>query len=300
MGSYSRAGSALAATIAGLGLLSAGAAPASAAAPLPCDASALVAAINAANAGTGTRSLQLASNCTYDLTTPASTGTRGANGLPIIKTDITLIGHRTVIRRTGGPNFRIMEVAQGKTLVATGITFTGGDAGPWPGGAILNARGRLILQLVRLTGNRADAGGGLANDRGPVTLVSSTVDNNTSVGGGGGIYNDGTLNMPAGLIYNNTAGTDGGGLYNELGGQATLSATRVLSNDAGDDGGGVYNGDDGRVTLSAGRITGNTADDGGGVYNDDDPGDVLVSGTRITANSPNNCAPPGTVPGCTG
>lgn len=65
-------------------------------------------------------------------------------------------------------------------------------------------------------------------------------------------------------------------------------------------GGGLYN-DFGTVGFTASTVNGNTATasggsaDGGGIFND---GVVTLTGTSVVANQPNNCAPPGSVPGC--
>jgi hypothetical protein len=45
-------------------------------------------------------------------------------------------------------------------------------------------------------------------------------------------------------------------------------------------------------------VTGNTAAHGGGIFNNG--GTVTLAKTPVTGNTPDNCEPPGTVPGCTG
>jgi hypothetical protein len=87
----------------------------------------------------------------------------------------------------------------------------------------------------------------------------------------------------------------------------TLNKSKVDDNTAGGDGGGIANGVPlggpnpvlgGPVTLNHSQVTGNTATQGGGIFNFG--GTVKLSATPVTNNTPNNCAPPGTVPGCTG
>jgi hypothetical protein len=56
------------------------------------------------------------------------------------------------------------------------------------------------------------------------------------------------------------------------------------------------------VTLNnSSSIKGNTAATfGGGIYNIFSGFVTLNDSSSITGNNPNNCAPPGSVPGCTG
>ena len=66
------------------------------------------------------------------------------------------------------------------------------------------------------------------------------------------------------------------------------------------EGAGIDNG--GSVTLTGGsHISGNTAGgDGGGIYNFGGTTVTLTGGSHISGNEPDNCAPPGSVPGCSG
>src|SRR5262245_51047879 len=124
MGSFTRAAGGLGAAV----LISAGltVTPAMAQAKkqisVPCSTPSLIAAINTLNSlGAGT--LDLASNCTYNLTSVAATGTRGPDGLPIITGNITLSGgpSTTIQRAPGSTPFRIIEVATGGILSVQGI-----------------------------------------------------------------------------------------------------------------------------------------------------------------------------------
>jgi hypothetical protein len=81
----------------------------------------------------------------------------------------------------------------------------------------------------------------------------------------------------------------------------------VNNNRAGGDRGGIANGSPapgppplfgGTLTLNHSQVTGNTAATGGGIFNF--KGTVSLSGTSVTGNTPNNCAPPSSVPGCIG
>ncbi|MEV7522379.1 hypothetical protein [Streptomyces sp. NPDC091371] len=60
--------------------------------------------------------------------------------------------------------------------------------------------------------------------------------------------------------------------------------------------GGLYN--VGTTSLTGSAVTGNRAAAGGGVF--EAAGAVTLSATAVAANTPDNCAPQGSVPGCTG
>jgi hypothetical protein len=270
---------------------------------VPCNTPALITAISNANtAGSGT--LRLASSCTYRLTTAATVGTRGPDGLPIITGNITIIGGpSTTIRRVAGsPVFRIFEIATTGRLAVNGIFIVGGDAGLQPGGGFLNARGRLSLVRDTVSGNTADNGAAIANDSGAVDVIRSIVNANSTGGGGGGgaIYNDGTLRLILSRLSGNRANTSGGAVFNEQGG--TVSAFRVTldNNVAVVNGGGLYNGVGGRASLVRTLVERNTAASGGGIFNAATVGSVTLSSPVIRRNIPNNCSPAGTIRGCTG
>jgi hypothetical protein len=82
-----------------------------------------------------------------------------------------------------------------------------------------------------------------------------------------------------------------------------LNNSQVNDNTAGGNGGGIANGlgamlPGAPITLNHSQVTGNTAAHGGGIFNSG--GTVTLAGTSITGNTPDNCAPPGSVAGCTG
>ncbi|WP_236061738.1 hypothetical protein [Actinacidiphila acididurans] len=88
----------------------------------------------------------------------------------------------------------------------------------------------------------------------------------------------------------------GGGIANR-GGGVFLTSSTVTGNTAVA-GGGIYN-DNGGVQLIASSVTANSASvSGGGIYNNSGPVNVLTS--VVSGNTPDNCAPAGSVQGCTG
>jgi hypothetical protein len=279
----------------------AGTGTAAAAVNVPCNTSALVSAIQTANSAGSAQTLNLATACTYNVTTAAASGTRGDDGLPIISGNITLVGNRTTIRRTSSDLFRLMEVTG--TLALRGLIVRDGDAGENTGGAILNSRGTVSVTSTTIFGNAADNGAGVSNDRGRFTISSSVIRDNSTLpssgGGGGGIYNDGTMTISSASLLFNHANTSGGGIYNELTGRLTVTSSRIVANTAAVRGGGLYNGTNGLVAFTGSTIQYNSADDtGGGIYNATCRCAITLRTTTISFNDPNNCQPSGSVVGC--
>ncbi|KJY42178.1 membrane protein [Streptomyces sp. NRRL B-1568] len=87
----------------------------------------------------------------------------------------------------------------------------------------------------------------------------------------------------------------GGGITN-LGGTVFLVSSSVTGNTAVA-GGGIYT-DQGAVSLTASSVTSNTATTrGGGIYVNS--GGVTMLASTVSGNTPDNCAPSGSVVGCT-
>ena len=211
---------------------------------------------------------------------------------------------------TGGGGINNFEGA----VILNGTSITGNRADS--GGGIANTGGSVTLNDSSISGNTASYGGGINSGIngtfvGSVTLNgSSSISDNTVGGGvpgdGGGIGSNGgtvTLNDSS-SISGNTAVTEGGGVSVIAAASVTLNDSSSISgNTAGTLGGGIYNVGNSSVTLNdSSSITGNTAGaDGGGIYNDVFAGPVTLNdSSSITGNTPNNCAPPGSVVGCTG
>ena len=212
------------------GLLVAAPAQASTGKTVPCKTQALIAAIKAANSSGGA-AINLASRCTYHLTTAASPNAMlGDTGLPAITSRVTLNGFRTTIAGNDS-TFRILLVTSSGKLTLNGLTITGGNT-PGAGGGIFNLEGTLVLNHSRVTGNASaggmmSAGGGIASGTlgagpaGTAVLNFSQVDHNTSSASAGGILNHGgTLILNASKVSDNTAaGGGGGGIASGTGGQ---------------------------------------------------------------------------------
>ena len=164
---------------------------------VPCTGqSALVAAVNAANAAGG-GTLNLTPGCDYALTTPDN----GENGLPVVTTSIAVNGNGATI--DGTKTVRDFEVdGPGGSLSIQNLTLTGGSATDF-GGGIANMGGTVVLNHSSVTNNAAVVGGGgIASATfdpssvAKLTLNNSSVTNNSQTlsafdngVGGGGIVN---------------------------------------------------------------------------------------------------------------
>ncbi|GAA1286926.1 right-handed parallel beta-helix repeat-containing protein [Streptomyces javensis] len=282
----------------------------------------LVDAINQANANGGR--ITLAPRCTYTLTTPDNPD----DGLPEITGDVTISGNGSTIRRdpNATESFRIFHVVSGGTLTLKSLTVSGGDINNMGGGALIE-QGTLNLNDTAIKDNLATTGGGLYNTGGQLNLDRTAVERNTANGFGGGVVNDGngTMTMKHGsLLKNRATVNNGGGLENILG-TASLESVSVRGNTALN-GGGIRNlngstlnlksttlkdniavrggglsnlGPNTTATLVDSLITHNTAITAGGGIDNQAGGQVTLTNTKVIDNEPDNCAPEGSVPGCT-
>ena len=233
-------------------------------------------AINAANADPAHSGIHLGNVQTYTLTGADNAG----NGLPVVSTDIAIIGNgSTIARQASAPAFRIFQVPSGGSLLLENVTVSGGEAtGPTgDGGGIFVNGGQLTLVNSRVTGNRAAMGaagtnggagrhgGGIAiSGGGAAQIWDSTINGNVAGGGGGGFE------------LNGGSGGSGGGIA-LLGGTMNIERSVVNSNFAGfgafsgpsgngghgGNGGGLYLAGGSSAQLSNTTIHANTAGSGG-------------------------------------
>jgi hypothetical protein len=196
---------------------------------------------------------------------------------------------------------------------------TGGMGGP--GSSIL------MVKSSEVNGNAANGGpmagaGGIANG-GTATIDDSGVEGNTAPGGsGGGILNHGVMTINRTWVTGNTAPADshgdqgnGGGIANlnlaavapgaVKGGILTIAFSQISRNAASGAGGGIFEATitkkgasaGGPLTIKFSQVTRNKAAQGGGIFAV--PGSaVTLKFTVVAKNIPDNCAPPGSVPGC--
>ncbi len=170
--------------------------------------------------------------------------------------------------------------------------------------------------------NTASAPGGLATGGGTTTNRTMTltrtriIDNHATAPDGGTVHGGGLTLGPTGqvtlissAVHGNTASAPGGGTAlgggaaNPSGGTLTIEQSHISKNTATAPGGGTARGggvftDVGLTTLKRSTVIGNSAGDGGGIF--ETSGTVTLDNTVVKRNTPNNCAPPNSVPGCTG
>ncbi|GGL95032.1 hypothetical protein [Micromonospora yangpuensis] len=244
---------------------------------VPCDATALVAAINTANQFLG-GTLKLARGCTYEL----RNGTAN-NGLPPITTDITIQGEHSTIERafdlaSAAPTlFRIFQVNAGGNLRLADVTLRNGLVTSVPGGGamLVQAGGRAEVKNVKFAQNNARGPGGI--NGGALTNLGTTVIKDSKFtlnnGGqnGGAVYNTGTLTVEKSHFETNRvsgAANNGGGGIASAGGSVVVRESTFVGNQSAGDGGGLL------LTSGTGEISDSTfrlnvaINNGGGVAND--------------------------------
>ncbi|GGT37901.1 hypothetical protein GCM10010226_12900 [Streptomyces phaeofaciens] len=241
-----------------------------------------------------------------------------------IDKDLTLRGvGRTVL--DGNQAGSTVTVGSGAQVLLDSLTLTHGSAAASGGG--VNNEGTLTVSRSTVRDNTAPSGaGGGIHNLGTLTVLGSVVRDNYSLGAGGGINNNGFLTVRGSTVFGNS-GDNGGGVFNYLAGQTvalinsavhhntarvsdgggilnyqgemTVSGSTVYSNTS-TIGGGIWNG--GTLTVTRSTVLRNTATggpgSGGGIYKAD--GTVALARSVVLNNTPDNCAPPGSVLGCTG
>jgi hypothetical protein len=225
-------------------------------------------------------------------------------------------GDPGLANNSGTVNLYSSQVSHNTSFGGVGL-LTDGQSGP--------ATTNVYSSSISNNTSTGFGGGGIYNfaHSGQVTtnLYSSSVSGN-SAAFGGGIFNDAafdgggqaTLSLTSSSVTNNRATSgifydgDGAGIENNDGesGSAILSLTSssVASNNADHYGGGIATTGDGGVgslTMqgSSSVFSNHARVDGGGIYNGD--ATVALPGlASVFGNTPNNCAGPISVPGCSG
>ena len=257
---------------------------------VPCSGSGggtagLIARINDANTGGGANTINLAAGCTYTLTAVNNSTANGANGLPLITSDLTINGNgATIARDTAGgtPDFGLFEVdGVGAALRLNAVTLSGGVAfssGIGTGGAVALYSGVVTATNSSFANNSAAYGGAIYVSGGTLTITGGSFTNNIATAGHGGavasftFFGSPTISISGSTFSGNTAASDGGavGLY---GGVATVTTTTFNGNNGGF-AGGALSVQSGSLTLKQSTLSGNAAMSGGG---------ISVSGGAATA-----------------
>jgi predicted outer membrane repeat protein len=272
---------ALGSGVASVGLLSAAAPAGAAPVIVHCATDNLQTAIDDAQAGS---TINVSGTCTGNFS---------------IDKDLTLQGPATLDGNNSGLVLRVFVTSFQETVNLNNVTIQHGSAGGLAiGGANVNVNSSRVRDNTSPT-----RGAGIRRENGPfgvgiVSVTASRVSDNSSADKGGGISSVGSTTLNSSSVFNNTAGSNGGGIFNDAG-VTTLNSSLVLKNTAGSDGGGIFNDAGGFTTLNSSGVFNNTADiDGGGIFNNG--GNVNLQASSVKGNHPDNCAPPNSVPGCSG
>lgn len=200
-----------------------------------------------------------------------------------------------------GGSGRVAQVNANVIATLQGVRITGGTVAD-AGGGILNS-GQLSLTACTISNNVAGSGGGIFHlnvATGPLALTGCQVSGNTANLGGGGIQTDSTtrpVTLTNCTVSGNRSTTGGGGIINIS--PCTINGTAITGNETAGPGGGLVNTINGTVAFdAASSVIGNTASDGGGIFNNS--GTVSLNGAQVSGNTPNQCAGPVPVAGCSG
>jgi hypothetical protein len=203
-----------------------------------------------------------------------STAVEGSNALPIVRRSVTIRGEGSHLRRDpalpcpGGPDLRLLEVADGGILALEDVDVTDGCVTSVPGGGVLVEGGTLVLRRATIAGNTAGGfGGGVAVEDGHLLAFDSVISANIAASRGGGLAvagNPGWLQVERSTFAGNAA-ANGGGLSIASGGFASILQSTFSDNEATAGGGGLEL-DAAAAGLAIDRVTiaGNSAAEGSG------------------------------------
>ncbi|HEV7628825.1 MAG TPA: hypothetical protein VGO89_20225 [Streptomyces sp.] len=211
-------------------------------------------------------------------------------------------------------------------LNLTGVTVRNNRAGFIAGG-IWNNLGTLTLKDTTVHDNSSVVAGGVATS-GTMTMRGGAIRGNVASDSAGGLANAGDTTLNNAAVDGNDSEEFGGGIMtldiNGRTGPLRLNSTQVSGNIASLRGGGILIGSRRPTTLYRSSVTGNAANggpgSGGGILNDGSQFGVILgpdtlerkqssSATQtlpkvnlikstVFRNTPDNCAPPNSVPHC--
>jgi thermitase len=238
------------------------------------DVPALVSAINTANSTSGTADTICLTDSTYQVMDVNNTDD-GANGFPVITSNITILGNGATITRATSNEFRFFKVATNGRLTLDSVTLNNGIGG--------------VVNEFNTGG-----GGGAIYSQGYLTVIDSTFTNNMGTGfgvgrGGAILVHQGFTGISGSLFTGNSA-TSGGALHTENQLSVTASnlviSTTTFQNNQASEGGAITNQGHGHVNISASALRNNSASSiGGGFYNNPQIGNVSITYSCITGNT---------------
>lgn len=270
----------------------------------PSDTSALISAINEANATAESDTINLANSSAYTLVAPVSNpsfdSSYGPNGLPVISSEIVINGNNsTIIRDSAASRFRILAVGSGGILTLNDLTISGGFSthSDYGGGGILNLDGTLNVNQSTISENKAFTGGGggvwiLSQF---LTTITSTIvsNNNVSISAsGGGIIKRGSGNLniiDSTFSDNSTSDNNGGAIYNNSSGLISIESSIFSNNTALNHGGAIHNHTGtisiNKSTFQENRVTSvGTYGFGGAIYATENLAQILITNSRFNNN----------------
>lgn len=248
----------------------------------------LISAINTGNSAGSAYSICLA-NSIYTLNAVDNSNPIGANALPVITGDISIIGNgATLTRDVSAPDFRFFRVANGATLTLENLTLdnghTSGTSDAGDGGAIYNDGTLTIVDSI-FTGNRAniEAGAIYNNDDQILNITNSSFTDNRALGDdGGAIDNHGIVTISGTTFADNHAdGDDGGAIWNDDDALLIISDSIFTLNSASDEGGIIMN--FGTITLNNNIIANNSSGGDGGAISSD-TGTITITNGNFSNN----------------
>lgn len=222
--------------------------------------------------------------------------------------------------RNGGGIFS----EQGKVTL-TDVTVRN-NSSAFLGGGIWNNRGTLVLKDTEVRNNTGVNAGGVATN-GTMTMRGGSLSDNTAVNWGGGLANAGRTTLHHVSASGNEAEVGGGLMPLDINGRTgplRANFTQVRGNTAVT-GGGILVGSDEPTTLYRSTVTRNTATggpgSGGGIGNFGADYEIITTTgaedertskagaaqalpkvdlirSAVFKNTPENCAPPNSVPRC--
>ncbi|MFN8445580.1 MAG: choice-of-anchor Q domain-containing protein [Caldilineaceae bacterium] len=198
-----------------------------------CNIASLIAAINTANLDQLADTINLAANCSYTISSADNTTSDGANGLPIITSDMTIVGNKaTIAVNNPVTSTRIFYVDSDKHLTLQNMTLADGKG---EGGAVWSMGSLTIISSTLRNHNHS----AIRTIAGSDTLIidqSSFIDNRGAENGGA-IHTHGVVTITRSLFLNNQA-TNGGAIFASSGavmaiGNSTFSGNSIVNNGEG-------------------------------------------------------------------
>ncbi len=256
---------------------------ASAATFSPMDVAGLVAAIDTANANGEDDTIDLGGQ-TFTLTAVASV-VDGENGLPDILADdghALTIRNGTIERSLAAPEFRLVHVSAGATLVLEGMALRNGEIYvnlAFGNGAAVFNLGTVSVARSTISGCFARDGGAISNNA-DLSISDSVFSANRAIQGGA-IANNATLFIIGSTFSGNWAEFFGGAIIS----RASVSAIRnsTFSGNNAMRGGAIFNewiiGSITNTTIALNHVY-NELPGGGGIFND---GQILDFASNIVA-----------------